>query len=709
MECNKDEALRARQIAEARMQRGEFAEALRFATKAKRLYADVENIAQIITVCEVHIAAQKKLSGCDMDWYAILQIERLADEATVKKQYRRLALLLHPDKNKFAGAEAAFKLIGQANGLLCDQAKRSLFDKKFGASVKGAAPKPKTSHNYSNGNVFAAKHNANATKTQKSSDSHHFSNGNVFAAKCGANATNYQNSYPNSTGFSNQGAQMTFWTSCQHCDAKYQYPIRFVNANLLCQQCKKPFKALANGFGIMGAATVLTSVNIPKEAPMHGPPKPASENTGRKPLGREQAGTFVRSNPTSMKKCAAGVGRRCGGEKSKDGNIPASSDMEPQTSQNFGSKRVRQSAPDSGESFKARNGDDTKAANIRENAVDSSNTRRSSRKKQHVSYIETSEDDDFEIPSKKPRQSGPLNADEAEEQNVPASGESSDNNIPATPGATDQNKEKVSESDIGLGTSKEDKRSPKNSKVPSRPRIFHCPVSDTDFNDFEKDKEEDCFAVNQLWAVYDSTDAMPRFYGLVKKVASPFQLKITWLEPDPDDKGEIDWNDAELPIACGKFRLGGSQQTTDRTMFSHQVRCIKETGRGSYLVCPNKGETWAIFRDWDINWSSNPKNHLKYDFEYVEILSDFSENVGIAVAYMGKVKGFVSLFQRTEKNGVNIFYIEPNELYRFSHRIPSYKMTGYEREGVPRGSFEFDPAALPTHLFEVGDSGNVKM
>ena len=79
------------------------------------------------------------------------------------------------------------------------------------------------------------------------------------------------------------------------------------------------------------------------------------------------------------------------------------------------------------------------------------------------------------------------------------------------------------------------------------------------FQNFEKDKEEDCFAVNQLWAVYDSTDAMPRFYGLVKKVASPFQLKITWLEPDPDDKGEIDWNDAELPIACGKFRLGGSQ------------------------------------------------------------------------------------------------------------------------------------------------------
>jgi curved DNA-binding protein CbpA len=29
----------------------------------------------------------------------------------IKKQYRKFALQLHPDKNKFSGAEAAFKLI----------------------------------------------------------------------------------------------------------------------------------------------------------------------------------------------------------------------------------------------------------------------------------------------------------------------------------------------------------------------------------------------------------------------------------------------------------------------------------------------------------------------------------------------------------------------------------------------------------------------
>ncbi|KAK8564964.1 hypothetical protein V6N13_020094 [Hibiscus sabdariffa] len=73
-----------------------------------------------------------------MDWYGILQLQRSSDEASIKKQYRKLALLLHPNKNKFAGAEAAFKLIGEANTVLTDQTKRSQYDMK-------TAPKP-TAH-----------------------------------------------------------------------------------------------------------------------------------------------------------------------------------------------------------------------------------------------------------------------------------------------------------------------------------------------------------------------------------------------------------------------------------------------------------------------------------------------------------------------------------------------------------------------------------
>ncbi|XP_061370187.1 protein FAR1-RELATED SEQUENCE 5-like [Gastrolobium bilobum] len=77
------------------------------------------------------------------------------------------------------------------------------------------------------------------------------------------------------------------------------------------------------------------------------------------------------------------------------------------------------------------------------------------------------------------------------------------------------------------------------------------------------------------------------------------------------------------------------------------------------------------------------ENHSEYQFEYVEVLSDFDEDVGIKVAYVGKVKGFVSLFLQNVQYGVRLFCVPPNELYRFSHQIPSYKMAGDEREEKP--------------------------
>ncbi|KAE8725897.1 hypothetical protein F3Y22_tig00008013pilonHSYRG00169 [Hibiscus syriacus] len=109
MDCNEDEAIRARDIAEQKMQNKGFSGAPRVASKAQQLCQDLENISQMIVVCDVHCAAEKRLFGDGMDWYAILKVEPTADEATIKKQYRKFALQFHPDKNKFPGAEAAFK------------------------------------------------------------------------------------------------------------------------------------------------------------------------------------------------------------------------------------------------------------------------------------------------------------------------------------------------------------------------------------------------------------------------------------------------------------------------------------------------------------------------------------------------------------------------------------------------------------------------
>ncbi|MBA0680911.1 hypothetical protein Goari_012584, partial [Gossypium aridum] len=112
------------------MKNDDFEGAKRLVLKAQKLFPELENIAQLLTVCNVHHCAKLKFNGSEMDWYGILQLDRSANMSSIKKQYRKLALLLHPDKNKFAGAEAAFKLIGEANAVLADQTKRSLYDMK---------------------------------------------------------------------------------------------------------------------------------------------------------------------------------------------------------------------------------------------------------------------------------------------------------------------------------------------------------------------------------------------------------------------------------------------------------------------------------------------------------------------------------------------------------------------------------------------------
>ncbi|KAL6278706.1 hypothetical protein ACE6H2_022307 [Prunus campanulata] len=195
---------------------------------------------------------------------------------------------------------------------------------------------------------------------------------------------------------------------------------------------------------------------------------------------------------------------------------------------------------------------------------------------------------------------------------------------------------------------------------------------------------------------------MPRFYALVKKVYTyGFKLKITCLEPNPNDQGEIAWYNKELPVACGKYTLGHSEEVTKHLMFSHQMHFRRGRGRNSFLVHPRKGETWALYNNWDIGWSCEPEKHVPNKFDYVEVLQDFKQNVGIEVAYLGKAKGFVSLFKQTEMRGVVSFGVPPNKLYRFSNQIPSVKLTGDERNGVPKGCYKVKPGQPLINLEEV--------
>ena len=66
------------------------------------------------------------------DYYEVLGVDRNADDATLKKAYRKLAKKYHPDMNPGdKEAEAKFKEATEAYGVLSDPDKRRQYD-QFG-------------------------------------------------------------------------------------------------------------------------------------------------------------------------------------------------------------------------------------------------------------------------------------------------------------------------------------------------------------------------------------------------------------------------------------------------------------------------------------------------------------------------------------------------------------------------------------------------
>ena len=61
------------------------------------------------------------------DYYEILGVDKKADEATIKKAYRKLAKKYHPDTNPDNKSEEKFKEIGEAYEVLSDKEKRSKY------------------------------------------------------------------------------------------------------------------------------------------------------------------------------------------------------------------------------------------------------------------------------------------------------------------------------------------------------------------------------------------------------------------------------------------------------------------------------------------------------------------------------------------------------------------------------------------------------
>ncbi|KAJ0249658.1 hypothetical protein HA466_0151190 [Hirschfeldia incana] len=637
MNINRDEALRAKDLAEGLMIKADFTGARKLALKANKMDPSLENITHMTMVCDVHCAATEKVFGNELDWYGILQVEMNADDIGIKKQYRRLALLLHPDKNKLPGAESAFKLIGEAQRILLDKDKRSVYDIKRRAWRK-PAPAPSSYRTQQVPRNRAQQASVNLR--------------NVYNELRAENRHHPQQKAPQAPHPAAFSLRPTFWTSCPFCRMRYEYKRESIMKETTCLACKKQFTALEIPFQNVPPAT--NSSHNTSTFPQQN--RVPAQNACNEPHKRQPDGP----PPTVPSGKAKANGKRK--RKNKDESSDSSdSDSDSETEENpYGDSMGAQGlGPNGGQQ-----------------------PRRSVRSKRQVSYKENLKEDDVDLVNEYGEGSG-KNIDAEKEEEL----EDKKQTHETLPNGINPNK-KIEEDQVKVESEGSSSDSENNvcSGSEAKPNVINC--DDPEFSDFDKLRAETCFKAGQIWALYDDGEGMPRFYGLIKqaKTTPGFLVTYVWLESEEDEEAR------SLPVSVGEFGLGGEEKTDKTDVFSHFVQM--KIGRARrFKVFPKKGETWALFKNWNKNVPSDADS--SYEYEFVEILSEYAEESPISVGFLSKVEGFKFVFCPVAKDGSETCEIPPHEFCRFSHGVPSNRLKGTEGRGVLEGWYELDPAALP--------------
>lgn len=87
------------------------------------------------------------------DYYEILGVTKESTDSEIKKAYKKLALQMHPDKNKAPGAAEGFKAIGNAVATLTDPEKRKAYD-LYGADEANNGMRRQNHRHHSSGFAY---------------------------------------------------------------------------------------------------------------------------------------------------------------------------------------------------------------------------------------------------------------------------------------------------------------------------------------------------------------------------------------------------------------------------------------------------------------------------------------------------------------------------------------------------------------------------
>ncbi|KAG8081733.1 hypothetical protein GUJ93_ZPchr0014g47299 [Zizania palustris] len=712
VEFNMDEAVKARDVAESKFHAHDIRGARKYAIKAQNLCPSLEGISQMVSTLEVHLAAESKIDG-ESDWYRILSLSAFADEEEVKKQYRKLALQLHPDKNKSVGAEQAFKLLSEAWSILSDNSRKILYDQKR---------KDHCVVNVTNGMyTYDKKANKRARK-----------NAAAAAAAAAAEATTHP-----------VGVD-TFWTSCNRCRMQYEYLRIYLNHNLLCPNCHHAFLAVETGFPCNGNSSSFSwstkqqpqNNNSTKHS--YGSTSRTSSIPGTGHGGYQQDGTYDSYNNQSFQwnqysKTASPAGANSYSTQASEKprkhdvnysyNYSASGNSyghEKTTSRRgrFSKRRRHSNDGYTAVDFGGDNREETVAASteatvftdmshINGTSVEKLRSAVSGRRANVLREISQIDTRSLLIEKAKTAIQEKL-----QEWNITTSsrlverGKSQgkvypdDNNMKLNGVLSDKHikgLKQLSSKSVDIQVPTADEKNTEQKRVP-----VSIDVPDPDFHDFDKNRTERAFDSDQVWATYDSEDGMPRLYAMVQKVLStrPFRIRMSFLNSKSNTElAPISWVASGFQKTCGDFRVGRYQISETVNIFSHKVSWTKGP-RGIIRIVPQKGDTWALYRNWSPDWNELTPDDVIYKYEIVEVIDDFTEEQGLTVIPLLKVAGFKAVFHR-HMDPKEVRRIPKEELFRFSHKVPSHLLTGEEGNNAPKGCHELDPAATPVDLLKV--------
>ncbi|KAK1418148.1 hypothetical protein QVD17_27287 [Tagetes erecta] len=553
----------------------------------------------MVATFEIHATTGTNMSQ-EIDFYSVLGLDPSADKSILKKRYKKMAVLLHPDKNKTVGADEAFKLVSEAWAVLSDNVRRISYDAKRNKHISAAA--------YNTSGVASS-------ETSSRLD--------------------------------------TFWTVCTSCRVQYEYLRKYVNKRLSCKNCRGVFVAVETGT----APVTYTPWSYTSENGYANHTYNTGPYTGN--------GSSV-IHPTQ--------GYEYGGTVSFQWNTyPNSSTLDhnglPSKSVNLSRQKVngrhkKRLNAGLGETLAPRMGRPPKKRNI-ENGETGLRTEPDSM----VHNFNGNGGSDILA-----RQYSVVPAFDARKLLIDKAR------------SVIRNKLKEMKMASVLKPEKNEKKIKKSSSMA-------ITVPDPDFHDFDMDRSEEVFKSRQIWAIYDEEDGMPRLYCLIRQVISvkPFQLHITYLNSLADT--EFGFNKS-----CGSFKASHSVFVDQVNIFSHYLGRENAGKGGCIKIYPKGGDVWAIYRNWSENWNKKTSKKVRQQYEMVEIVDDYCENVGVSVTPLIKLEGYKTVYQRNpNKNAVRL--IPRKEMVRFSHQVPACILKG-QGLNLPDGCWDLDPAATPEQLLQ---------